>query len=80
MSESVHMFFLLLCLCIGVLCILRLDHICLDQAEIISPLWVATYGDEDYVTWLQKLAGSMYLMQIRCQPCTKKCLCLRWAR
>lgn len=28
---------------------LRLDHICIDQAPILSPLFTSTYGDEDMV-------------------------------
>ena len=30
---------------------LRLDHLCLDQAPILSPLFTSTYGDEDMVIW-----------------------------
>ena len=33
---------------------LRLDHICLDQAPILNPLFTSCYGDEDMVSWACK--------------------------
>lgn len=34
---------------LGSIKMLRLDHICIDAAERISPLWASCYGDEDMV-------------------------------
>ena len=45
---------------------LRLDHLALDLGQLISPLWISTYGDEDLVSWWH----SFWRISIVCQTCT----------
>ena len=49
---------------------LRLDHICIDQAPVLSPLFTSTYGDEDLVsclgTHLSYGVGCIFLLKSKC--------------
>lgn len=67
------------CMCCADVChdVLRLDHLCLDQARVISPLWSSCSTDEDLVTRLQ---NCMFLFKrcasLRCSIEVGKIKCI----
>ncbi|CAK9024604.1 unnamed protein product [Durusdinium trenchii] len=60
----------------------RLDHICLDQAYRMNPLWISCYCDEDFVGKIKAMAvhASPRLLERQVLDRYSAFVCLRWQR
>ena len=62
--------------------VLRIDHLCIDQAALMNPLTLSTYDDEDFVGKCKKLAMRSDVRALGYQTLHRYAayVCCRWLR